>query len=848
MIKKVSICAVYLPPPVSFEHLSSFLENSTNVIEQSDQVIILGDFNLSHIGWSQKSESSPCSAMNYGSKLGLSLIDFMSVNNLSQFNNVNNVDGKILDLVLTDFNGLEVTESNNVLSKIDQKHPPLLVSLPQHSPHFLKPILRPRYNYFRADYSQIVSYLINVNWSEKLEGCQNVNEMTDIFYDFIYTAIDLFTPRTKPVSTKFPPWFTNSLIKTISEKNKVRYRFKKYKNPRDQLEFELLRERVHKLSEQCLHVYKKRIEVDICRNPKSFWRFIKDRRNGETTVPAIMYQGNQIASTGPQIAQMFASCFSSVFNRDSLADYVDFSFNTTPVSRINISERDIQRAIKKLDMYKGAGPDDIPPVFVRRCGSALVLPLSIIFNRSLNDGVFPDIWKSSKVVPVFKKGATSNVSNYRPISILSCIPKLFESLVCPFITQHLNNFISEHQHGFRKGHSVETNLVSFTSYLCREIDRGLEVDTIYMDFSSAFDKVCHSRLINKLRGFGIGGSLLEWFRSYLAKRLQFVVVNGHKSQDYIAISGVPQGSHLGPVLFSAFINDITSEIRDSQFCLFADDLKIYRTVTLPTDSELIQCDLDRINVWCNLNGMTLNTKKSYYIKFSKKLIPMTSCYVLNGDILQQVNEIRDLGVIMDNKLTFKAHIDTIVIKAARMLGFLKRNTKGFMSSNTKIILYNSLVRSQLEFASVVWGPHYATYSQRIESVQRAFTRHLAFHSSSISYRTTYDLRLKHFKMISLGNRRRIINIMFLKKLISGSIDCSHLLQKINFSVPYHCPRHPITEIFHIPASRTNLLRYSPLSKICGEYNQICALIDGIDIFNDTCPGLKNKLVSEFLCL
>ncbi|TLM45506.1 hypothetical protein FEC35_19060, partial [Acinetobacter baumannii] len=147
LIKKVSICAVYLPPPVSFEHLSSFLENSTNVIEQSDQVIILGDFNLSHIGWSQKSESSPCSAMNYGSKLGLSLIDFMSVNNLSQFNNVNNVDGKILDLVLTDFNGLEVTESNNVLSKIDQKHPPLLVSLPQHSPHFLKPILRPRYNY-----------------------------------------------------------------------------------------------------------------------------------------------------------------------------------------------------------------------------------------------------------------------------------------------------------------------------------------------------------------------------------------------------------------------------------------------------------------------------------------------------------------------------------------------------------------------------------------------------------------------------------------------------------------------------------------------------------------------------
>lgn len=845
-VMKISICAVYLPPPVSFESLSCFLENCSNGIDKSDNVILLGDFNLGFIGWSRESENGPCSATNYDSKLGLSLIDFMALNNLTQMNDVPNVDGRILDLVLSDLDNLRVAKSLDKLSRIDQKHPPVLISLLKRSPEFLKPALICRYNYFRADYSRIIPYLKSIDWHAELGECQNVNEMTDRFYNLLQLAIDSYVPKTKPKSTNYPSWFTHSLIKIIAEKSRKRLKYLKYKNPRDLIEFELLRERAHKVRDQCFFNFIKRIERDITRNPKSFWRFIKDRRNGCTSIPATMCQASQVATTGSEIAQLFANKFSSVFNKAIVSDDVgNIMVNDSFLNNVKLKEWDIIVAAKKLDIFKGAGPDEIPPVFVKRCSTAIALPLSIIFNRSLSDGVFPDIWKISKIVPVFKKGVINDVNNYRPISIISCIPKLFESLICPIITHHLSTCISEHQHGFRKGRSIETNLVSFMSYLCKEIDNRQEVDAIYMDFSSAFDKVCHSRLINKLKSYGICGSLLEWFRAYLAKRLQFVVVNGYKSDEYIATSGVPQGSHLAPILFIVFINDITSEIIDSKFCLFADDLKIYRTVNSLSDVEHIQRDLDRINVWCELNGMILNTKKSFHVKFSRKLKSFASSYKLNSDKLEQVKEVRDLGVIMDSKLTFKSHIDAIVIKAGRMLGFLKRNTKGFMSNRSKIILYNCLVRSQLEFATVVWNPQYITYSQRIESVQRSFTRYLAFHSPGFSHRATYNLRLKHFEIMSLGNRRVLFSVLFLKKIICGIVDCSHLLQSLYINIPYNYPRYPSTKSFYIPISRTNLLKNSPLLRICDEYNRAIVSTD-IDIFHDSCLAIKKKLSTYLL--
>ncbi|XP_045449447.1 uncharacterized protein LOC123658011 [Melitaea cinxia] len=203
---------------------------------------------------------------------------------------------------------------------------------------------------------------------------------------------------------------------------------------------------------------------------------------------------------------------------------------------------------------------------------------------------------------------------------------------------------------------------------------------------------------------------------------------------------------------------------------------------------------------------------------------------------------------MDSKLKFKENVDTVVNQASRMLGFLKRNTKGFLDQETKIILFNSLVRSRLEFASVVWNPQYTTHSQRIESIQRSFTRHMAFHSSGIYHKDTYDLRLKQFGMASLYNRGILLDIIFLKKILLGYIDCADLLKHIKLSVPQKYPRHRITRLLYVPACRTNILKGAPIPRLCSEYNRLTASISDIDIFNDSVSTIRKKLIAHFCSL
>jgi hypothetical protein len=284
---------------------------------------------------------------------------------------------------------------------------------------------------------------------------------------------------------------------------------------------------------------------------------------------------------------------------------------------LKFNESDVLTKIKGLNTQKAVGPDNIPPLLIKRCGFALALPLKIIYNFSLNVGIFPNEWKKARIVPVFKKGDRNNVVNYRPISMLSSFAKLFESLVYPLVYRHINASLSDFQHGFRSSRSVESNLVSLVSEIATDIDKGLHIDAIYTDMSNAFDKVNHIKLLSKLEAIGIGNTLLQWFHSYLDERLQAVAVNGCHSQTFIARTGVPQGSHLGPLLFLVFVNDIVAHVKNSKVSMFADDLKIYKTIKNLYDVQVLQKDLDNIVEWCVDNGMILNPSKCVHISFTR---------------------------------------------------------------------------------------------------------------------------------------------------------------------------------------------------------------------------------------
>ena len=289
----------------------------------------------------------------------------------------------------------------------------------------------------------------------------------------------------------------------------------------------------------------------------------------------------------------------------------------------------------------------------------------------------PEIWKSALITPIHKKGPRDCVENYRPISKLCLFAKIFEKVVYRQLYASLKSNISERQHGFIKGRSTTTNLIICSDYLTQCMSQRAQVDIIYTDYSKAFDRLDHVVLMRKLLGIGIRGNLYRWFSSYIENRCQTVVLNGFSSKPMCIPSGIPQGSLLGPLLFNIFINDISSCFIHSKILLFADDMKILSQIKTHEDSVHLQDDLDRFNNYCTINHLDLNVSKCYIISFTRKPNPILYDYKLTNTSIARVTSITDLGVTFDTKLLFDAHVNNIVNKASRALGFILRISAEF---------------------------------------------------------------------------------------------------------------------------------------------------------------------------
>ena len=265
---------------------------------------------------------------------------------------------------------------------------------------------------------------------------------------------------------------------------------------------------------------------------------------------------------------------------------------------VDFSQSEVLQLLKKLDANKSPGPDGIHPRVLKECASELAGPLHILFQTSLSEGSLPTAWKEARVTPIFKKGSRTDVDNYRPVSLTSVCCKVMEKLIRHAVMNHMiiNGLLSDYQHGFVQGRSCTTQLLQLVDKISEIIDEGGAVDMVYLDFAKAFDTVPHQRLLLKLESYGIGGEVYAWIQSFLTDRLQQVSVGGMVSSWAHVLSGVPQGSVLGPVLFVCYINDMPDSIGSFIF-MYADDTKLGRGVSSDEDREALQADLDRLNDW-----------------------------------------------------------------------------------------------------------------------------------------------------------------------------------------------------------------------------------------------------------
>lgn len=452
------------------------------------------------------------------------------------------------------------------------------------------------------------------------------------------------------------------------------------------------------------------------------------------------------------------------------------------------------------------------------------MPITAVFNRSLRDRRFPSAWKTASITPIHKSGSYNCVANYRGVAILCSLSKVFEKLIHAVLYRAAAPIISNNQHGFMKHRSTTSNLMCYVSAVSRELESRRQIDAVYVDFAKAFDSVPHDIICRKLSHLGFPAWLTDWLCSYLTDREAFVKVKSTRSRTFNIPSGVPQGSVLGPLIFIIYVNDLY-ELLSSFNLSYADDLKIFRVIASSADCVELQEDINRLLIWCDDNGMRVNSKKCKVISFSRSNSISLHQYNMGLDFLERVDSICDLGVTIDSKLRFNEHISIITAKAFTVLGFIRRHASGFTDIYCLKTLFCSLVRSILEYASPVWSPFYVKHNLAIERIQKSFLRFALRHlpwNDPINL-PSYPERLKLINLESLSARRIRSQRLFIFDLITNNIDCPDLLELIPWNVPSRRLRNSV--LFVIPFHRSNF-GYSNCFHMClRSFNDVCDEFD-----------------------
>lgn len=342
----------------------------------------------------------------------------------------------------------------------------------------------------------------------------------------------------------------------------------------------------------------------------------------------------------------------------------------------------------------------------------------------MDEEALPEDWKLGNITPIYKGGKRQDRSNYRPVSLTSVVCKIFEKCIRDVVMEHMVRYglLSDCQHGFINGRSCVTQLLSVMDTWTQIMDAGGSVDCIYLDFRKAFDSVPHKRLITKLEGYGIRGKILGWIKDFLAERKQRVIVNGEKSEWSDVISGIPQGSVLGPVLFVIYINDMP-EVVHSTIKLFADDAKIFKHVSHLRDNRELQEDLRELEKWATTWQLRFNQGKCKRMHMGSN--NQGYAYTMRNEgqesELTETEAEKDLGIIMDNKLKFNRQCEKAVNTATGILAMIRRSYT-HLDGQTLKLLYTSLVRPHLEYGNAVWSPSLKKDCQMLEKVQHRATK------------------------------------------------------------------------------------------------------------------------------
>ena len=679
--KKIFLVAVYRSPSQNSEQFENFIDRLQTTLdllrrEKPYALIATGDFNCRSTQWWTEDLESP---------EGIALDELIESNNLCQLidepTNIRGEGMSCIDLIVTDQPNMFV--EHGVHPSLDEHcqhqiiYGKLNITIPSPPPY-----KRTVWDYSKADTKAIRDEIHEIDWVSRFSALSS-DEMTECFTQTFVSIVTKNIPnKVVKIDDKDPPWITPGLKSAIKRKHRVYKRFvQRGRKQEDWMLVGDVRNETSKLITSAKEDYYTSLGrklADPGQGVKAYWSALNRLINKKKVVniPPLLENGTFVTNVQAKATvfnDFFVEQCCSLATGSTLPDFLPRS--NKMLRNIAIDRDKVLKLIRNLNTNKAHGCDDIPASMIKICDCSIVEPLCLIFEKCLETGKYPSIWKKANIIPAHKKGSRQCKKNYRPISLLPLFGKMFEKLIYDYIYKHLcdNGLLTQHQSGFRPGDSTVNQLLAISHKIYCAFDDvpSKETRAVFLDLSKAFDRVWHKGLLYKHECSGISGNLLALIRDFLANREQRVLLNGKNSEWATISAGVPQGSVLGPLFFLVYINDLVDDLK-SDVKIFADDTSLFSVVNdVARTAEELNSDLEIVNLWAWQWKMQLNADKTVELIFSTKRVkPLHPPLLLGNDVVTETAEHKHLGMVLDSKLDFQSHIKEAILKARQGIGLM----------------------------------------------------------------------------------------------------------------------------------------------------------------------------------